>query len=583
MRLAYGTLMNNPVFYILKKWLPVMAAFLFTVTAYAEEMLDYTELMKLPVDSLYSRARYYQEYNHRDTAIGYYVVLIGKYADNISDSEKYECAMACIESGEMLYEDEQYFKAFDFYFKGLKICSENPGLSRLLARIYKNIGNIYSVLGDNGQAIKNYTVALRHARTHADKDMEVKILVNLTGINAFQGDTPEARKYYNQLVRFKGRDSLVDYFCHQNLALIYSREKKYDKAIDEFGKARAVVRSAGLPPAYEASVYGETAHMYEMAGRSDSALHYYRLNNDFTAEHDINYMRVENLKGLARLYGEAGNKDLADRYNYEYLVLSDSLFNINEQNRMKNSLFVYELDTNYRKIASLTESAQLDSAKIKRQQKIIFAILAVLACLAGMFTYIYIQKKKVHRAYQELFQKNRELIQLNRQARDKGLRIMGNNPGPLSDSPSACGEENVSRPVLDEEQRKKIADRIIRVMDDTKEYCRMEFSLEDMARLVESNTRYVSQTINETFGKNFRSFINDYRVEEASLRLMDIENYGNFTIKAIAESVGYKSHTNFIEIFKKSTGMTPSTYRKIAIEHKKDIQNIPDSRISENS
>lgn len=250
---------------------------------------------------------------------------------------------------------------------------------------------------------------------------------------------------------------------------------------------------------------------------------------------------------------------------------------------MKNSLFVYELDTNYRKIASLTESAQLDSAKIKRQQKIIFAILAVLACLAGMFTYIYIQKKKVHRAYQELFQKNRELIQLNRQARDKGLRIMGNNPGPLPDSPSACGEENVSRPVLDEEQRKKIADRIIRVMDDTKEYCRMEFSLEDMARLVESNTRYVSQTINETFGKNFRSFINDYRIEEASLRLMDMGKYGNFTIKAIAESVGYKSHTNFIEIFKKSTGMTPSTYRKIAIEHKKDIQNIPDSRISENS
>lgn len=158
-----------------------------------------------------------------------------------------------------------------------------------------------------------------------------------------------------------------------------------------------------------------------------------------------------------------------------------------------------------------------------------------------------------------------------------------NEYDPLLGSAAECTEECVSKPALDEEQRKKIADRIIRVMDDTKEYCRMEFSLEDMARLVESNTRYVSQTINETFGKNFRSFINDYRVEEASLRLMDIENYGNFTIKAIAESVGYKSHTNFIEIFKKSTGMTPSTYRKIAIEHKKDIQKIPDSRISENS
>lgn len=566
----------NYIFDILRRWLLPTAVLILSIPVSGAEMLDYTELMKLPMDSLYSRARHYQEYNHRDTAIGYYVVLIGKYADNISDNEKYECAMACIESGEMLYGDEQYFKAFDFYFKGLKICSDNDGLGKLLPRIYKDIGNIYSVLGDSEQAIKYYITALRYARNHKDADMEAKILINLTGIEAFQGNTREARKYYNQLLRFKGKDSLVDYFCHQNLALIYSREKKYDKAVSEFDQARSIASEASLPPVYEASVYGETAHMYEMADKPDSALHYYHLNNDFTKENDINYMRVENLKGLMRLYAAAGNKKLADKYNYEYLTLSDSIFNLDEQNRIKNSLFVYELDTNYRKIASLTESAQLDSAKIKRQQNIILVILGLLAVFAMMFTYIYLQKKKVHRAYQELFQKNLELTELTREAREREFKASDNTTapasdiGPAADSVQESVEDNTSRQTLDEEQRKKIAEKIIRVMDDTKEYCKMEFSLEDMARLVGSNTRYVSQTINETFGKNFRTFINDYRIEEAGLRLIDNERYGNYTIKAIAESVGYKSHTNFIEIFKKGTGMTPSTYRKIAMEHKKE-------------
>ena len=87
-----------------------------------------------------------------------------------------------------------------------------------------------------------------------------------------------------------------------------------------------------------------------------------------------------------------------------------------------------------------------------------------------------------------------------------------------------------------------------------------------LAGLVESNSRYVSQVINDTYGKNFRAYLNEYRIREARLRLMDTAAYGHYTIKAIAESVGYKSHTNFINIFKDITGITPSIYQRIAKE-----------------
>ena len=104
-------------------------------------------------------------------------------------------------------------------------------------------------------------------------------------------------------------------------------------------------------------------------------------------------------------------------------------------------------------------------------------------------------------------------------------------------------------------------------MENTEEICDCDFSLERLATSIGSNSRYVSQVINDTYGKNFRTFINEYRIRESQLRLLNTAEYGNYTIKAIAESVGYKSHTNFIIIFKKITGITPSMYQTIAKEN----------------
>ena len=47
---------------------------------------------------------------------------------------------------------------------------------------------------------------------------------------------------------------------------------------------------------------------------------------------------------------------------------------------------------------------------------------------------------------------------------------------------------------------------------------------------------------------------------------MDTAKYGNYTIQAIAESVGYKSHSSFIKVFRKITGIPPSIYQKMARE-----------------
>ena len=49
----------------------------------------------------------------------------------------------------------------------------------------------------------------------------------------------------------------------------------------------------------------------------------------------------------------------------------------------------------------------------------------------------------------------------------------------------------------------------------------------------------------------------------------DLNNYGNYTIEAISESVGFKSRSTFVTSFKRITGLTPSQYQRMAREESK--------------
>ena len=101
-------------------------------------------------------------------------------------------------------------------------------------------------------------------------------------------------------------------------------------------------------------------------------------------------------------------------------------------------------------------------------------------------------------------------------------------------------------------------------MKDSANFCNPDFSLSMLAQAVDSNTTYVSQAINTSYNKNFRTILNEYRVKEAMKRMKDIATYGNYSIQGISESVGFKSASNFIAAFKKTTGMTPSLYQKLS-------------------
>lgn len=116
---------------------------------------------------------------------------------------------------------------------------------------------------------------------------------------------------------------------------------------------------------------------------------------------------------------------------------------------------------------------------------------------------------------------------------------------------------------LGEEQRNRLLNSITSVLENVEVIARSDFNLNMLADMVGTNTKYVSWVINDTYGKNFKTLLNEYRIREACRRMADREHYANVTIQTIYEELGYSSAAGFINAFRNVNGMTPSAYLKL--------------------
>lgn len=109
------------------------------------------------------------------------------------------------------------------------------------------------------------------------------------------------------------------------------------------------------------------------------------------------------------------------------------------------------------------------------------------------------------------------------------------------------------------------ADLAFQIIDDhidqNQYYLQQSATLSKLAGQLGSSSNAISKAINLEKGMNFNDYINAKRIAVAKERLLDPE-YGNLTVEAIGESVGFRSKSTFYAAFKKQIGQSPSAYIK---------------------
>lgn len=126
---------------------------------------------------------------------------------------------------------------------------------------------------------------------------------------------------------------------------------------------------------------------------------------------------------------------------------------------------------------------------------------------------------------------------------------------------AAGGSSGVETPGEGEEdhaQEESGEDRIVSRMRRYVEAHYMEdVSVLDIASAFGYSEAYFCKLFKQNFGKNFVTYLTEYRVELAKKALAEL----SCNVKEVGQRVGYADSNYFTKVFRRITGMSPSEYR----------------------
>lgn len=112
-----------------------------------------------------------------------------------------------------------------------------------------------------------------------------------------------------------------------------------------------------------------------------------------------------------------------------------------------------------------------------------------------------------------------------------------------------------------EEQATELIAKLDRIMHEERPYMNPELTLADLAAQMNLARYEVTDLLNVHIGKNFFTYVNEFRMEAVMRRLAKTD-YDHLTIIAIANDCGFNSKSTFNSLFKAHMGLTPSDYKK---------------------
>lgn len=103
-----------------------------------------------------------------------------------------------------------------------------------------------------------------------------------------------------------------------------------------------------------------------------------------------------------------------------------------------------------------------------------------------------------------------------------------------------------------------VANKIDVVVDYIHKHYGENITNEDIGRQVNYHPHYLSKLMYEYKGMTLHKYLMEFRINNAKFFLRTSDN----DIRTIAEECGFINFSHFTKIFKKSTGMTPTEFRK---------------------
>jgi len=275
------------------------------------------------------------------------------------------------------------------------------------------------------------------------------------------------------------------------------------------------------------STYGYIAKSHYHLNNKKSTLNYSFLIDSLSNEKKIiHFTQRFALTRIIDFYKKKGN--LKGQLKYvNKLMHIDSI--LNSRGRKLDKTFYEEYD----KPKLLAEREEIIKKLKSKSNTTIYSLLGVSGIVLFLFGFQYRKRKQLKLRFEKI-------------VKNKGKLETGNK----TQEP----KEDLSIP-------KEVIEKVLEGLEGFEKNTAFTSSV-SLASYLETNANYLSKIINRYKGSGFSTYINSLRVNHV-IHLLDTDSrIRKYSIKGIAEEMGYKNAESFSKAFYKKTGLKPSYYIK---------------------
>jgi Response regulator containing CheY-like receiver domain and AraC-type DNA-binding domain len=418
-----------------------------------------------------------------------------------------------------------------------------------MMRAYSAISHFYLRLGEYDKALENclkgldFILELKEVRYVFPKiDEMARMTHKLRG-------SKEALKIYDFYLEleqsFGSPGSYIQSVVYMNIATIYIEESEFKQAEDFLLRAQNIIDSNNYR-FRKPRIHLLTADLHLKKGDSISAKRDYELA--YESAKGINAFDVikEVSKSLGSINRALGKKREAAFFSDLYLRVSDSLFSIESEQRVK----ILEAKRRISEISKQKEILEIKAEVQDERYRFMTIIFVLTLALGSIATFSYFRVSKKNKL---LFARTKELAveKLNQ----KKLVAMDKVRNPSGQVVKESSRSNY----MDEDVKEIILTKLNRLEDETF-FLDPKCSLRSLANTLQTNQKYLSQVINHEKKSNFNNYINELRINHLLNRLLEDKEYRNSKLTYIATTSGFNNLNTFYSAFKKRLGILPSYF-----------------------
>ena len=544
----------------------MLLASVMMLDANAYNVNQHNQWVKVSTEDLMRRGQdYLQNKGWVDSAMVCYSIVANRVQNNnLESKEKYQIARALNNLGYIYatyYYDFQ--KAYENLNKSMEL-SKLYGFDNNLAYSYLNMASIFDSRNRlfandalSTEALDNTKLAFDFAVKAQEWNVAVTSIYNMLEMihnkTDFELIAPDLVRFKNlQLTDSVEMWQCTRMFCKATEAFQAGQYQQalnyYEKMLGEAQKITTNRQQCVIKAMQQKAAVLAVMRHYE------EAISCLREVEHIALDHSMQSELIDNYRAMAQVYDAMGNQKMAEQLDYKFLKARDEFIKKSHAEMVEKSRFLDEMRRVNDQVAQI-------QAKHERAHQLLL-MMSLIAAIILLALVLLVRSYLKQRNYiRHLYEKNVQLL-VTSEVIPQSTVVGSVEPNELHDE-SAPKYQGTT---LDQESKERLFARIKQVMDDIQIICQPDFSLQSLADLVSSNYKYVSQVVNEYYGKSFKQVLNEQRVREACRQLNDTERYGHLTIEAIAANLGFNSRSNFTVTFKRITGISPSKFLKMAKE-----------------